>query len=562
MSEQPTSEVYQEFSEKLRSAITVAMEVAELTAMRRMERAREAQAKSDAERAETAARLKAERDGAMPIMRQPWDAAWWRRAEPQEIAHVWQITSGWAGANDPYAKTTLEHMRRRIKQRYGIDVPDQPIPGSELAALLATPTQPRDAQSQIDASNTANEPEFPTTPQTQYRYVVRDAADPSKVLAQGTLTAHPAASPADVAVQGLREYARGGTAMGQDPAERMNRLIEAAYGRSGTTQDLSNVAIDIYPEGRTEGDPLYTLTGARVEAVRAERRAERQRVIEGRSEASEAEVHDAILLEVRATREELRDREARLREAVEASPEESAAAAEAVAQTRERLAELNLRREVVEANLRFEDGSLVVQAAQLRESLDAGWWETANTTEIAGVWDYVDAWSHGAAKQAAQADIRTGILRTHGVTAPNGASGRDIAAAIEAARDARDRNLPGDREEDRLRQRSRKEGAAATASQERAGGMADTGAPAEDVRAESEHAADMQAAAAQDRDAAAALADMDDREAADAIAVAAEGFSGTPSARLAASREAPRSQSRRPRQPRRSRDQQRGRGGR
>jgi hypothetical protein len=549
MSEQPTSEVYQEFSEKLRSAITVAMEVAELTAMRRMERAREAQAKSDAERAEAAARLKAERDGAMPIMRQPWDAAWWRRAEPQEVAHVWQITAGWAGTNDPYAKTTLDHMRRQIKQRYGVEVPDRPIPGSELAALLATPTQPKDAQTQLDASSTADEPEFPTGPQTQYRYVVRDVADPSKVLAEGTLTAHPSASPADVAVHGLREYARGGTVMGQDASDRMNRLLDAAYGRVGDARDLSRVAIDIYPEGRAEGDPLYTLTGERAEAVRAERRAERQAVIDGRTEASEAEVLAAVLLEGRATCEELRDREARLREAAAGSPEEAAAAAEAVAQTRERLAELNLRREAAEANLRGEDGSLVTQAAQLRESLDAGWWETANTTEIAGVWDHVDAWSEGAGKQAAQAHLRTGILRTHGITVPTGASGRDIAAAIESARDSRERNLPGDREEDRLRQRSREESAAATASRERAGGLADTGAPPEDVRAEAEHAAEMQAAAAQDRDAAAALAEMDDREAAEAIAVAAEGFTGTPSARLARQP----AQRSRPRQPRRAR---------
>jgi hypothetical protein len=142
MSEQPTNEVNQEFGEKLRNAITVAMEIAELTAVRRMERAHEAQAKSDAERAEAAARLQAERDGAMPVMRQPWDATWWRRAEPQEIAHAWQITSGWTGADDPYARTTLDHMSRQIKQRYGIDVPDQPIPPASWLHSWRPPPTP------------------------------------------------------------------------------------------------------------------------------------------------------------------------------------------------------------------------------------------------------------------------------------------------------------------------------------------------------------------------------------------------------------------------------------
>ncbi|MEV4440930.1 hypothetical protein AB0K09_18310, partial [Streptomyces sp. NPDC049577] len=242
------------------------------------------------------------------------------------------------------------------------------------------------------------------------------------------------------------------------------------------------------------------------------------------------------------------------------SPEEATAAAEAVAQTRERLAELNLRHDVVEANLRGEDGSRIMQAAQLRESLDQGWWETAGTREIAGVWDHVDAWPDSAGKLVAQAHLRTGILRAHGVTAPTGASGLDVAAAIEKARGARETDLPEDEQEKKLRQRSRGEEAAATASTERAEGMAAAGEPASDVRAEAGHAADMQAAASQDREAAAALAGMGDREAADAVAVAAEAFSGTPSSRLAASRAKVRSQ--RPRPKAQSRDQERGRGGR
>ncbi|MEV4443582.1 hypothetical protein AB0K09_32240, partial [Streptomyces sp. NPDC049577] len=242
MSEQPVEEVLAAFGERIRAAIAVATEVAEVVARRRMELAREAQAKSDAARADFAARLKAERDGAMPIMRQPWDAAWWRRAQPEEVAHVWQVTAGWAATDDPYARTTLDHMRRQIQQRYGVQMPDQPAANSELAALLATPKQATDAQTQLDAAG-KDEPPFPTAPSTEYQYVVRDAADPSKVLVQGTMSAYSGAEPADVAVQGLRDYARGAAVMGQDPAERMNRILAAAYGRSGPARDLSGVTI-------------------------------------------------------------------------------------------------------------------------------------------------------------------------------------------------------------------------------------------------------------------------------------------------------------------------------
>ncbi|GAA1882021.1 hypothetical protein [Streptantibioticus ferralitis] len=257
MSEDSTNEVHEAMSAALHSAIKVATEVAEMTAMRRMEHLREAQARSDAERNEFMSRLSAERDGALPTMRQPWDEAWWQQARPEEIARTWEVTQGWARAGDPYAQSTLEHMSRQLKERHGVEVPH-------------------------------------------------------------------------------------------------NR------------------------DGRGDRTP----------------------------------------------------------------------------------------------------------------------------TKAPG-------------------------------------NGQDV----DATRDARDRNLPGDRDEDRLRDKAHGEDAAALGSDETAMGLAETHAPAEDVHAEADHADDMRTAANQDRDAAAALATMEDVEAAEAVAVASEGFSGTPSARLAARRPATRSQS-------------------
>ncbi|MGW1807154.1 hypothetical protein [Streptomyces sp. NPDC002078] len=549
MSEQ-SDEVLQALGEKVRTAITVVSEIAEVVARHRMDKAREAQAASEAQRAEIAARLRAERDGAMPVMRQPWDNAWWRRAEPQEIAHVWQVTSGWTAADDPYAKTTLEHMRRQIQQRYGVSVPDQPAGDKELAMLLT----PR-PQAEQTGPGAGAEPEFQEGVQGSYEYVVRDAANPDAPwLAQGSVAAGAGAAPADVAVQGLRQYAQGGQERGATPEERIEHIYDVAYGHVGPARDLSNVVIDVYPAGQGESGlstPLYSLEGARVEEVRAQRRAERLSVIDGRSEASDEEVLVAIALEERATREDLRYERAR---AAAAGREPDLAAITAATR------ELRLRRQMAEARLRGESDAPVMWAERLSQDLDEGWWETASPAEIVGVWEHVGTWPEGASKTAVQAQLQAGVQRTHGVTVPSGASGGDVAAALEKVLDAQGRNLPEDRQGERLWQQSQDEEAAATASGERAEGMATVGEPVEDVRAEAEQAAAMRAAALQDREAAAALADMGDREAADAVAAAAQGFSGTPSSRLAASQGKKRA--RRPRPPRQSRDQERGLGGR
>ncbi|MGW3200114.1 hypothetical protein ACWDBD_37220 [Streptomyces sp. NPDC001118] len=665
MSEQPVEEVLAAFGEKIRAAITVATEIAEVVARRKMELAREAQAKSDAARADFAARLRAERDGAMPIMRQPWDAAWWRRAEPQEIAHVWQVTAGWAATDDPYARTTLEHMRRQIQQRYGVSVPDQPVSDRELALLLT----PRPETEQT-GPGAGDEPEFPERVQGQYEYVVRDAANPDAPwLARGSLAADPGAVPADVAVQGLRQYAQDGPEPGATRDERIDRLFEIAFGRVSPARDLSNVVIDVYPAGQLESGrstPLYSLEGARMEEVREQRRAERQHVIDGQSEASDEEVLAAIALEERATREDLRYEQARAAAAgrepgqqvtwsisqsdfvkesdisrrvatgtdvvppgmspelfaaeqlmhrvgvegrvpgsysilvvqgrdgsaqlarvggeqveairaaqlpayeaaraagagvdVRAAEQAQAELATTTAAARERMGDLRLRREMAEARLRGESDEVVMWAERLRQDLDEGWWETASPAEIAGVWEHVGTWPDGARKTAVQTQLLADVQRTHGVMVPPGASAGDVAVALDRALDAQGRNLPEDRQDERLRQQSQDEEAAATASGERAEGMATVGEPVEDVRAEAEQAAAMRAAEEQDRQAAAALADMGDREAADAVAAAAQGFSGTPSSRLAASQG--KKGSRRPRPPRQSRDQERGRGGR
>ncbi|MEU1627740.1 hypothetical protein ABZ746_20875 [Streptomyces sp. NPDC020096] len=298
MSEHSTDEVHQAMSAALQSAIKTAMEVAELTAMRRMEHLRQVQARPDAERNSVLSQLSAERDGALPTMRQPWDEAWWQQAHPQEIARTWEVTHGWARAGDPYAQSTLEHMGRQLKERHGIEAP---FPGGEPATQPEAGRQPNHAQAQRETTETNGEREALNAPQ-------------------------------------------------------------AVHDR----------------DGRGDG-------------------------------------------------------------------------------------------------------------------------------------------------------------------APNRAPGND--RDVNAARDARDRNLPGDRDEDRLWNRSRGEDAAAFASDETAAGLAETHAPAEDVRAEADHADDMRTAANQDRDAAAALATVEDVEAAEAVAVASEAFSGTPSARLAAGRSANPSQS-------------------
>jgi hypothetical protein len=136
---EPVDEVHQALSNAVRTAVLAAGQVAEIIAARRAETYRRAQHASETEARHTAARLRAERQAATPVMRQTWNDKWWRTATPERIADTYQVAAGWAVDGDPYAQATAHRMREQIQTRYGVTIPPSRIAPRELAQLLTEP---------------------------------------------------------------------------------------------------------------------------------------------------------------------------------------------------------------------------------------------------------------------------------------------------------------------------------------------------------------------------------------------------------------------------------------
>jgi hypothetical protein len=487
VSEQP-NEVQQAAGESVRTAITVAMQAAELRAALRSQRALEAQAASDQARAAAADRLRAERDAAMPILRRPWDQRWWREVGVEELAQAWQVCAEWAAADDAYARATLEELRRQVSRRYGVALPPGPTSVAELAMLLAAP-----------GADVGPEPEFAELePEVgpRFGYTVR-AADGQEV-AVGEIAA---ASLEDAALEALGRYARSSPDAGQDPDALIDRLLAQGFGVELPGPDMAGVVVDVVA---VDGDQRLSVPADQADRLRTELRRVRQEVIGGGEEVSDVDRLAAIDAEVRAGRIDAAGLRRRLEDArrVEALGGESKTA-EAQSELRAvngRLGDLALRRRVVEAEARGEDGAAVRRAAVLRENLDEEWWRTASIGEIAGVVDEVSTWGPGTGRDGAQRWLRVEIHRSHHVDVKDLSDAGEVAGVLAAALGRADPDGP------ELRRR-----------------------PAPSRAAElDEHAA----SAVQNERAAAALAATGDRETAEAISAAAEGFDGTPTVRL------------------------------
>jgi hypothetical protein len=571
MSEQP-NEVHSAASETIRTFILTGTQVAELTASQKLRAAQEATAASEQQARLLGDQYQGQLDAAKPAMRQAWNARWWNDASPQQIGSVWQITAEWAGCGEPWGVMTLAEMRRQLSEQFGIQVPDVPVAGHEVVTLLAAGRDARglraeaarvarDERSTEAPAEPYVEPEAdgpgatPAGPAaTTYRYVIRSTQDPDQVAAQGTLRMAGADSARDAAIAGLRDYARGGTETAQSSAARMARLYGVAFGRPGPGRDVSGLRIDIYTQDG--GRLLTSLCAEDVPAARAELRAAHERVIDGSERVSNDELATALALEIRATGDEVRERQARLTAGVERVEEPEGVGAELAAQ-RERLRQLEWQRELVGSD-RFDEARLLLG------HLDVVWWHDASAPEVAAVWDHVAAWSpdgpQGRARAVMQSTLRRQIAATYDCVVPEDATGQQVRELVGRALDvtepdsgrlpgtarsdraheehaaARDAAAREDRDAERLATRARLEDADAAGSERAAEGRRAGGGDQRRAAADGVHAAAAHAAARQDDEAAAALETVSDREAAEAVVVAAQGFADTPSGRLNASR--------------------------
>ncbi|WP_198532529.1 hypothetical protein, partial [Carbonactinospora thermoautotrophica] len=413
----------------------------------RAEQAWQAQRASEAEARRVAERLRAERNAAMPVLRQPWTERWWRTATPEQIGQVWQVAAGWAGAGDPYAQATLRHLREQIATRYGVQVPDVAVEPRGLVELLAAGRQ----ETARTASHREGPEEF-TESGPAYRYRVRDTRFPAAAPWEGTVQV-PDGTPVEV--------------VAANQLKAVHAQLESRH--DGQPASLDTFLIEVFADVGADAEPLCVLTGDRVDAVLAEVADRHRRIVAGEETAAPEQLREALLAERWRVWEETQAAEAALAQALgdgadETSPE-AARCRERLADARERLAQLNLRVRMVEADLRGEDGRLVAQVAALRQMLDEEWWATASPQEVGGVWEWVAQRRDGTAKTQADALLRAGIWRTYGVDIRGQASGEDVAAVVADAQAAAERAAG---EADRRRHDAREEDAAAARAEDAA----------------------------------------------------------------------------------------------
>ncbi|WP_436792061.1 hypothetical protein [Yinghuangia sp. YIM S10712] len=414
--EREFGEVQDALADLMRQVVSAAMRRAELAARAREQEARDAAAKSEAATGEARSRLRAEREAAMPLMRQAWDDRWWRRvgADPHRLGPVWQAATEWAAADDPYAQATLQHLRREVAARYGIEAPGITATADELvAALTAPPPAPETETPPPAADATAAEATAPTAEPSWYRVVVRRGP---------TVVEHP-----------LHAYDVHGT----DP-----RVLAARHlARYGETHALDNVRVEVSAStiDGAEGPLLAQVTAADHRQVLADdearRRAEEERrreLIANPAGGTPDELAAALSDEARRLR---RQADALHSEALPHDPADPRAArlntlADAL---RARADGLAVWRDAVRAEQRGEDPATVHRAARLRAELDTPGLPPPSPHEMGGIWDHVQHWPDGQARTAMLDDLRRRISEQAAVDIARDASGVRVTEQILAA---------------------------------------------------------------------------------------------------------------------------------
>lgn len=113
--------VHEDVDTAMRTALTVAMQLADKMARLREELARDAQRRDTDAARELAARFEAERGVAMSQVDVVNRPEWWNDASVQDIAQVTETAGSWRGF-DPRAEAAMETIGREVQDRHGVDV--------------------------------------------------------------------------------------------------------------------------------------------------------------------------------------------------------------------------------------------------------------------------------------------------------------------------------------------------------------------------------------------------------------------------------------------------------
>lgn len=113
--------VHADVDTAMRTALTVAMQMADRMARLRTDLLREAERRDTDVARHMSARFEADRAVAVTQLDVVNKPEWWQNASTQDIAHVTEVAEAWRGF-DPRADTVMETIGREVQDRYGIDV--------------------------------------------------------------------------------------------------------------------------------------------------------------------------------------------------------------------------------------------------------------------------------------------------------------------------------------------------------------------------------------------------------------------------------------------------------
>jgi len=116
----------------LRAALMGAARTGEQLSRLREASARRAEAASKQEAAEYGRRLQAQQAEARSVYSQVANPAWWDRAEHNDIVNAYETAHAWKD-HDPQAEAAITTTREQVKQRYDVDLPNDP--GAARAAM-------------------------------------------------------------------------------------------------------------------------------------------------------------------------------------------------------------------------------------------------------------------------------------------------------------------------------------------------------------------------------------------------------------------------------------------
>jgi colicin import membrane protein len=127
----------------LRIGLTVAGRLGEQLARAHEQELRRAQAGEEQRARELQARFDAERAAARAQLAPVMDNRWWDTAGGRDVERVHETATAWKD-HDPTARSAAEVIREQVHRRYGLDVDNLGADDASVAAAMATVEQDRE----------------------------------------------------------------------------------------------------------------------------------------------------------------------------------------------------------------------------------------------------------------------------------------------------------------------------------------------------------------------------------------------------------------------------------